>query len=120
MKGRIKTWISALVVFVLLLAGIAIVGRHLPEKQKWLLIGRHSAELYGRALLEGNLKEQEKYQNDFIDYVVITDSRTKTVLFSTHQNHDMSFIYAPSHTENEIVYQTTKATKIAAGWYSLK
>lgn len=120
MKGRIKTWISGLVVFVLVLVGIAAVGRHLPEKQKWLLIGRHSAERYGRALLSGDFKEQQKYQNDFIDYVVITDPRTKTVLFSPHENHETAFIYAPSHTENEIDSQSGKATRIAAGWYSLK
>ena len=120
MKGRIKTWISSLVVFALVLVGIVAMGRHLPEKQKWLLIGRHTAERYGRALLAGDFKEQEKYQNDFIDYVVITDPSTKTVLFSPHEKHDTTFIYAPSHTENEIDYQTTKAIKIAAGWYSLK
>ena len=77
MRGRIKNWISGLVVFVLLLVGIAAVGRHLPEKQKWLLIGRHSAERYGSALLAGDFKKQEKYKNDFIDYVVVTDPHTK-------------------------------------------
>lgn len=122
MKGRIKTWISSLVVFVLLVVGIAVVGRQLPEKEKWLLIDRHSAERYGSALLEGDLKKQEKYQNDFIDYVVATNSRTKTVLFSphAHENHETAFIHAPSHTENEIDYQSRKAIRIAAGWYSLK
>lgn len=120
MKGRIKARISGIVVFVLVLVGIAAVGRHLPEKQKWLLIGRHSAERYGRALLAGNSKEKERYQNDFIDYVVIADPHTKTVFFSPHENHEAAFIYAPSHTENEIDYQSGKATRIAAGWYSLK
>jgi len=120
MKGRIKAWISGVVVFVLLVVGIAVVGRHLPEKQKWLLIGRHSAERYGSALLAADFEKQEKYKDDFIDYVVVIDSRTKTVLFSPHDNHETAFIYAPSHTENEIDYQSRKATRIAAGWYSLK
>jgi len=120
MKGRFKIWIAGFVVFVFLMAGIVVVGRHLPEKQKWLLIGRHSAERYGSALLAGDFKNQEKYQNDFIDYVVVTDPRTKTVIFSPHENHETAFIYAPSHTENQIDYQSRKATKIAAGWYSLK
>lgn len=120
MKGRIKTWISGLTVLVLVLVGVAAVVRNLPQKQKWLLIGRHSAERYGRALLTDDLKEQEKYQQHFIDYVVVTDPRTKTVLFSPHENHETAFIYAPSHTENEIDYQSGKATRIAARWYCLK
>ncbi len=115
MKRRIQ--ISALVVFILV--GIAMVVRHLPEKEKWLLIERHSAELYSRALLAGDLKKQHEYQNHFIDYVVVTDQRHKMVLVSPHENHEAAFVFAPTRTESEIAYESRKATKIAAGWYSL-
>jgi hypothetical protein len=120
MKGRFKTWARRVITVVVFLIGLALVLRFLPEKQKWLLIGRHSAERYGSALLAGDIKGEEKFKDDFIDYVVVTDPRTKTVMFSSHESHDTAFIYAPSLTENEINYQSRKATRIAAGWYSFK
>jgi len=120
MNGRFKTWTGRIIAVAVLLVGLAVVIRYLPEKQKWLLLCRHSAERYGSALLAGDLKKQEKYKDDFIDYVVVTDPRTKTVLFSPHENHEDTFIYAPSHTEHDFEYQSHKATKIATGWYCLK
>ncbi|WP_136526558.1 hypothetical protein [Geomonas ferrireducens] len=115
MKRTIQT--STLAVFILV--GIAIVGRHLPEKEKWLLVERRSAEQYSRALLAGDSKKQQEYQNHFIDYVVVTDQRHKIVLFSPHENHEATFVFAPTHTESEVEYESRKAKKIAAGWYSL-
>ena len=112
--------IKRIIAVAALLVGLIVVIRYLPEKQKWLLLAGHSAERYGNALLVGDLKKQEKYQDNFIDYVVVTDPRTKTVLFSPHENHECTFIYAPSHTEHDFEYQSRKATKIVTGWYFFK
>jgi hypothetical protein len=120
MKLGFKALAVVTVSAALAVAGFATVIRFLPEKQKWLLVGRHYAKPYGDALLAGDWKKQERYKNDFIDYVVAVDPRTRTVLFASHDNQEIAFIYAPSHNEDELDYQAHKARKIAASWYYLK
>jgi len=120
MKSKLRKLLGTIALIFAIVVAIAVIIRFLPEKEKWLLVQRYFAERYGNALLSGDFPKQEKFRGEFIDYVIITDPRAKTVLFSPHENHDIAFIYAPSHTEHDFGYQTRKAIKIANGWYCLE
>jgi len=113
--------IKYLIISVLAIA-IVVVSYifSLTPNKRWLLFTKSEAEIYGNALLSKDLIIKENLKLRFIDCLIVTDLKAKTVLFSPHDNHDVALIYAPTHEGKELIYESDKAVKITGKWFAVK
>jgi len=105
------------IIIIILLIGFYIFS--LTPNEKWLLSMKSNAERYGDALLSNDATIQEEYKSKFTDYVVSGNRKEMTVLFSPHNNDEILLVYAPTHEDKELIYESVKAVKIANKWYAL-
>jgi hypothetical protein len=105
------------IIIIILLIGFYIFS--LTPNEKWLLYMKSNAERYGDALLSNDATIQEKYKNKFSDCIVASNKKEMTVLFSPQYNDKILVVYAPTHYDTELIYESVKAKKIAAKWYAL-
>ncbi len=113
----------ALIVFVAaILPSFAAIGYvySLPPPERWLFTMKTNAESYADALLSNDSAKQARYKNEFKSYAVDANQKTKTVAFSSTDDHEkFTLIYAPNENSNWIGYEQTGAKRIQEKWYIL-
>ncbi len=90
----------------------------LSPSERWLLFWGDEAQTYAAVELENGSISKEM-SDDFIDVLIITNPKERTVLFSPHDNHDIALIYAPDSPSESLVYEHTTAKRIRKNWYAL-
>lgn len=103
-----------------LLAGAASFAYFLSlsTEERWVFVMGSKAEAYANAALAGDSCTQKKYEDEFTDYVIITNPANKTVLFSNHDDGDNSvLVFAPSATTNVFSIEGMQARRIRGPWY---
>lgn len=92
----------------------------LSPAEKWLLSWRSEAETYARMTLTGNTPMKGALYEDFIDVYVETNPKTRTVLFSPHDNQEIAVVFAPGCSTEQFRYSDElTARRIRGCWYSL-
>lgn len=103
-----------------LLAGAASLAYFvsLSTEERWVFVMGGKAEAYANAALAGDASIQKKYADEFIDYVIITNSANKTVLFSAHEDgHNSVLVFAPRETSEVFPIEGMRARRIRGPWY---
>ena len=79
-----------------------------------------NAESYADAMLSNDSAKQARYKNEFKEYAVDANQKTKTVTFSsTGNNEKFTLIYSPNENSGWISYGQTGAKRIQEKWYLL-
>ncbi len=90
----------------------------LSPSERWLIFWGVEAQAYADAMLEKGSVSKEM-SSDFIDVLVVAKPNERTVLFSPHDRHDVAVVYAPSYTNEGLVYENSTAKRIRRNWYAL-
>ncbi len=114
---RSATAKSLLGLLLLALAGGAYLY-YLSPSERWLIFWGAKAQAYADVILERGAVSKEM-SSDFIDVLVVAKPSERTVLFSPHDAHEVAVIYAPSYTNEGLVYENTTAKRIGKNWYAL-
>ena len=103
-----------------LVAAAAVYLWSLSPSERWLLFWKSEAETYARMALAGQFPTEGPLYEDFIDTYTETNPKTKTVLFSPHDNHDIAVIFAPGNSSEQLKYNDQfTAHRIQRDWYAL-
>jgi hypothetical protein len=76
------------------------------------------AQTYADTMLENGSAPKEM-SDDFIDVLIATNPKKRTVLFSPHDAHEIAVVYAPDSPSESLVYENISAKRIRKNWYAL-
>jgi hypothetical protein len=92
----------------------------LTPAEKWLLFWRSEAETYAQMTLAGKAPGEGPLYENFIDVYIETNQKANTVLFSPHDNHEITVVFAPGCSTEQFRYNDElRARRIRGCWYTL-
>ena len=119
MQAR-RFFLKAFIATTLVVVALAVYVASMTPAERWLALQGSAAQSYAEAILANDTASRHKYESDFLDCVVISDPKAKTVLFSPHDNgHDIVLIYAPGHP-GQFKYENMNAKRIRGNWYAVQ
>lgn len=113
-----STSIKSLVGLLLLALVGAAYFSHLSPSERWLLVWGAKAQAYADTMLERDSVSKDM-SNDFIDVLIASNPKERTVLFSPHDTHEVAVVYAPNRSSDVLAYENTTAKRIRENWYAL-